>query len=125
MGGSLRRSHTNERVLVSAACSSDSGWPRIGARRAATRTGSPTLRGWTKSDSVAVDVASAAALTVDDRATLRVEDDRAGVLALGELVELAVLDHHQPAEATGEAAEREGEDRREHEDARPDGRILH
>jgi hypothetical protein len=66
-----------------------------------------------------------AALTVDDRTALRVEDDRAGVLALGDLVELAVLDHHQPAETTDEAAERDGEDRRQHEDARPDSRIPH
>src|SRR5262249_5157577 len=42
-----------------------------------------------------------------------------------ELRELAVLDHHQPAETTDEAAERDGENRRQHEDPRPDGRILH
>ena len=66
-----------------------------------------------------------AALAVDDRAALRVEDDRPGVLALGDLRQLAVLDHHQPAKPSGEAAEREGQYRRQHEDARPDGRILH
>src|SRR5262245_22740617 len=65
------------------------------------------------------------ALAVDDRPALRVQDHRAGVLALGELGELAVLDDHQPAETSGEAAEREGEDRRQQQDARPDGRILH
>src|SRR6266852_1239834 len=83
-----------------------------GASRAATRTGSPTLRGWTNSDSVAVDVA-------------RAEHHRARVLALRELRQFTVLDDHQPGEATGEASEREGEDRRQHEHARPDGGVLH
>ena len=125
VGGSFRRSHTNERALVSAACTSDS-WLAEDRRQArgdanriadATRLNEERLgRGRCR---------EGAALTVDDRATLRVENDRAGVLTLGELVELTVLDHHQPAEATDEAAEREGEDRRQHEDARPDGRILH
>src|SRR5437773_961483 len=57
-GGSFRRSQTNERELVRAACTSPGGRPRIGASRAVTRSGSPTLRGWTKSDSVGVEVAS-------------------------------------------------------------------
>src|SRR5213083_1425077 len=59
-GGSFRRSQTNDRPLVRAARTSPGGRPRIGASRAVTRTGSPTLRGWMKSDSVGVDVASGA-----------------------------------------------------------------
>ena len=66
-----------------------------------------------------------AAQAVDNGSALRPEHDRARVLALRELGQLAVLDDHQPAETTGEAAERDGENRRQHQDPRPDGQILH
>ena len=66
-----------------------------------------------------------AALAVDDRAARGIEDNRARVLTLGDLGQLTVLDHHQPAETGSQAAEREGEDCRQQQDARPDGRIFH
>ena len=62
---------------------------------------------------------------VDDGPAMRTEHDRAGVLALRELRQLTALDDHQPGETTGEASEREREDRRQHEHPRPDGRVPH
>ena len=65
------------------------------------------------------------AQAVDDGPALGPQDQRAGVLALGELGQLTVLDDHQPGETTREASEREGENGREDEDPRADGRIPH
>jgi len=62
---------------------------------------------------------------VDDGPPLRAEHHRARVLALRDLRQFTVLDDHQPGETTGEASEREGEDRRQHEHPRPDGGVLH
>src|SRR5207244_5563194 len=58
--GSRRLSQTNDFCAVRNPCSSASGIVRTGARRAATRTGSPTPRGCAKSDSALAEVARGA-----------------------------------------------------------------
>jgi hypothetical protein len=65
------------------------------------------------------------ALAVDDRAARGVEHDGARVLALGDLRQLTVLDHHQPAQTRGQAAEGDCQNGRQQQDSRPDGRIFH
>ena len=65
------------------------------------------------------------ALAVDDRTALGAKDHGAGVLALGDLGQVPVLDDHQPRQAAREAAEHDRQDRREQEDPRPDGGVLH
>ncbi len=65
------------------------------------------------------------ALAVDDWPALGAQDDGARVLALRDLGKVPVLDDHQPRQAAGETAEYESQDRREQEDPRPDGAVLH
>jgi hypothetical protein len=48
---------------------------------------------------------------------MRVQDDGAGILPLGERGEVALTDHLQPAEAADDPGEGQGQDAGEHEDA--------
>src|SRR5205085_6372483 len=57
------------------------------------------------------------ALAVDDRTALRLQHDRARVLPLGERGEVGVAHDLQPAEASENAGEREGQQAGEDEDA--------
>src|SRR5207247_5649606 len=57
-------------------------------------------------------------VTIDDGPALRVQDDGAGVLTLGERGQLGVADDLQLEQASHEASERDGEDRRDDEHAR-------
>ena len=65
------------------------------------------------------------AVTVEDRTARAVQGDRARILALGEGGQLRALDDHQPAQPARQAHERDGEERREYQDPRPEGGGVH